>query len=310
MTPLHIPRANKGTYPLLLDGVLSCGDLHYYVQAVPFGPLSIGGYGTEIHSVNDQVWVQSQYCARHSSLSATNRPFYRIQKPRSEYARYHKAFLWVADLGKHFVDYLQYNTDEEKHVYFSHFKSEFYAWIIRRHGHSNQFLQWHQGFGREDFRVAIAAHVEHLWTEATDMDDKLRRHFLWKEIDPKALNAIPTQISVCAKSDKTVVTPLIAATFKNIYFASMIETRVVADPSVKAAWRARKKALGFMTNEYTLRSWDDSKPELQVITDPINPRDVVGIHRDTEDTQTVWGKTSSEIWFGKLPVFVSVSVLN
>lgn len=43
-----------------------------------------------------------------------------------------------------------------------------------------------------DFRVAIAAHVEYLWTEATDMNDKFRRQFLWKEIDPKALRAIPT----------------------------------------------------------------------------------------------------------------------
>lgn len=63
---------------------------------------------------------------------------------------------------------------------------------MRHHQQSGQAQQWLQEFGQMDFRVAIAAHVEYLWTEATDMNDKFRRQFLWKEIDPKALRAIPT----------------------------------------------------------------------------------------------------------------------
>jgi DNA (cytosine-5)-methyltransferase 1 len=296
MIPLHTLRASKGTYPLLLDGVLSCGNISFYIQAVPFGPLSIGGYGLDTHSVCDDIWIQSQHCVQNSSLRSNNRPFYRIRQPRSEYLRYHEAFLWIADLGKHFVDYLQNSTENKRNVHFSHFESEFHAWLIRHHGRSSRVQQWLREFGQTDFRVAIAAHVEHLWTEATDMNDKLRRHFVWKEIDPKALSAIPAQISVCAQSDKTVVTPLIFDTFKNIYFVSRIETRVATNPTVKAAWRARKKALGFMADEYIPPPLNAPVPELQSVSNSINPGDVVGVSRDTD---TAWKKTKSEIWFGK-----------
>lgn len=295
MMPLHAPRASKGTFPFLFDGVLSCGNLSYYVQAVPFGPLSIGGYGMETHSAGNDIWIQSQSCAR-----SKDKLFYRIRQPRSEYLRYHEAFLWIADLGKHFVDFLQDNTDNKRDVHFSHFSSQFHQWITRHHRQSEQFQQWLGAFGQTEFRVAIAVHVEHLWTEATDMNDRLRRHFIWKEIDPKALKAIPTQMSVSAPSDITVVTPLIYETFKNVYFASRMETRVVTEPTVKAAWRARKKALGFMTDEYSTPAPDVPKPALKPAPQSISPGDVVGIHRDTEATHTTsWGRTTSDTWFGK-----------
>lgn len=90
MIPLHAPRASNGTYPFLFDGVLSFGNLSYYVQAVPFGHLSIGGYGTETRSACDTIWIQSQFCARDASLRSHNRPFYRIRESRSEYRRYHE----------------------------------------------------------------------------------------------------------------------------------------------------------------------------------------------------------------------------
>jgi DNA (cytosine-5)-methyltransferase 1 len=297
MIPLHSIRANKGTYPLLFDGVLSCGDRSYYVQAAPFGPLSIGGYGLDAHSIGNDIWIQSRHCRKVLSLSS-NRPFYRLQQPRSEYTRYHDAFLWIADLGKHFVDYLQYNTDNKTNVRFSHFESDFHSWLIRHHGRSNQFRRWLGAFGRTDFRVAIAAHVEHLWTEAIDMNNKLRRHFLWKEVDPKALNAIPKQLSVSSKLDKTVVTPLVYETFKNIYFSSIIEARVATDPVVKTARRSRKKALGFMTGEYKSPLSINSPPDTQDVSSSINAGDVVGISRDVEQT-SAWKNTKSEIWFGK-----------
>ncbi|KAE9981414.1 hypothetical protein EG327_006222 [Venturia inaequalis] len=293
MMPLHAPRATKGTYPFLFDGILSCGNLTCYVQAVPFGPLSIGGYGIDTHSAKDDIWIQSQFCAR-----SKNQTFYRIRQPRSEYSRYHEAFLWVADLGKHFVDFLQENTDNKRSVHLSHFESEFHGWITQNHGKSIQVQQWLSAFGQMDFRVAVVAYVEHLWTEATDMNDELRRHFLWKEIDPKALSAIPTQISMSAPSDMTVVTPLIFETFKNIYFASRLEIRVAIDPVVKAIWRARKKALGFMTDEYSKSALNAPEPVLKPVPKAIRPGDVVGIKRDTEDTHaTSWGGTTSQTWF-------------
>lgn len=217
--------------------------------------------------------------------------------------RYHEAFLWIADLGKHFVDYLQEATDVKRSVHFSDFRSDFHEWFVRHHRQSDQAQQWLQVFGQTDFRVAIAANIEHLWTEATDMNDKLRRHFIWKEIDPKALTAIPTQMSVFAPSDMTVVTPLIFETFKNIYFSSRMEIRVATDPIVKAAWRARKKALGFMTDEYSTPPLNAPEPVIKAVPESISPGDVVGIHRDTEDTHTTsWGRTTSDTWFGKQPL--------
>lgn len=294
MMPLHAPRASKGTYPFLFDGVLSCGGLSCYVQAVPFGPLSIGGYGKDTHSAKDNVWIQSQFCAR-----SKNKTFFRIRQPRSEYSRYHEAFLWIADLGKHFVDFLQENMDNKRTVHLSYFESEFHGWVTHHHRQSDQVQRWLKVFGQTDFRVAIAAHVEHLWTEATDMNDKLRCHFIWQEIDPRALRAIPTQLSVSAPSDMTVVTPLIFETFKDVYFSSRLEARVATDPVVKAAWRARKKALGFMTDDYSKPALNAPEPMLKAVPMAISPGDVVGIKRDMEDTHaTSWGRTKSDIWFG------------
>jgi DNA (cytosine-5)-methyltransferase 1 len=296
MLPLHLLRANMQTYPLLFDGVLSCGDVSYYIQEVPFERLSIGGYNDmDKHSVCDIVWIQSQHCQKDASLLSSNRPWYRIQQPRSEYLRYHEPFLWIADLGKHFVDYLQDNTDTKTYVHFSHFEAEFHAWLISHHGQSIQFQQWLRAFGQTDFRVAIAANVEHLWTEATNINDKLRRHFVWKEMDPKALNAIPPQMSVCAKPAKTVVTPFVYECFKNIYFASMIEARVATDPIVKASQRSRKKALGFMNEGYIPALLNMPPPKIQSAPTSINPGDVVGVSRDVE---SAWKKTKAEIWFG------------
>lgn len=48
-------------------------------------------------------------------------------------------------------------------------------------------------------------------------------------------------MTVYAASDMTVITPLTFETFKNIYFASRIETRVATNPIVKAARGHGKK---------------------------------------------------------------------
>lgn len=302
MVPLHMPRANRSS-PLLFDGVLSCGALSYYVQKVPFGVLSIDGYcDLDKHSVSDDIWIQSTYCERDVTPHSRARPWYCIRQPRGEYLRYHEPFLWIADLGKHFVDYLQDNRENKTDIKLSHFKAAFYDWLIDHHGRSLQFQQWLEAFGKTDFRVVILAHVEHLWTEATNINDKLRCHFIWKEIDPKALSAIPTQVSRCAPLNKTVVTPLVYECFKKIYFASLIETRVVKDPVVKAAQRSRKKALGFMAEEYKLPPSDTLLPRIQLTlpTTLISTGDVVGVSRDVE---SAWKNTTSETWFGTKAIY-------
>jgi DNA (cytosine-5)-methyltransferase 1 len=287
MIPLHMLHIKTGCDQLLLDGILTYGNQSFYVEAVPVKFLSIGGYNDlEKHAVSD-IWIQSVKGSQAGDV------WYRLGNPNQEYSRYYETSLWVANLGKHFVDYLLSHAD----VRLAHFQNEFYKWLEEQHAHSINFQRWFRQFSSTDFRTVIAANVDHLWTEATNISAGLRHKFIWKEVDFKDLSAVRKQENVHANTKKTIVTPFVFKCFRNMYFAPTLEQREVKSPTVNAAQQARKHKMGFSTGDHVMQLLDTPPPELEPAPDPnsIRRSDVVGISKDNE---SAW-KTKADIWFGE-----------
>jgi DNA (cytosine-5)-methyltransferase 1 len=278
---LHALLAKVRCDRLLFNGTLSVGSQRRYVQALPFEVLSIGGYNDlDCHSVSE-VWIQTAH-------GRTNNIWYRLRKPAPEYVRYHEPFCWVADLGKHFADYLL----RHKYAELDDFRIRFHTWAMQQHSVSARFRRWLKQFGSSDFRVAIAAHSDYLWKETTSINNDLQNRPIWGEVDHRALRAIPPQKPYLSKSSKTIITPFIFECFKHMYFAKVLEPRDSTSPAVLKAQHARKKALGFFTTLYTPRAFAvQSQHRLQ---HRLQPGQVVSVPRDIE---TDWGD-KAEIWLG------------
>ncbi|KMU88069.1 DNA methyltransferase Dim-2 [Coccidioides immitis H538.4] len=110
----------------------------FYLERISFMTVSIGGYeDLERHGVGNDVWIQSTHCNTRGQI------WYRLGKPAREYAPYHHTFLWVANLAKHFVDYLK----EKRNVALSAFKSHFREWLWEHHHLDSTFRGWLEKLG-------------------------------------------------------------------------------------------------------------------------------------------------------------------
>ena len=133
------------------DGTITDGTTWHYVQKVPFKALSIGGYEDLIaHTTFPDIWIQSSIDAREHCGGV----WYRLKSPSTEYSRFHEPFMWLADLAKHFVDYL----DNHENVCLQDFRIDFFAWLRMLHGDQPGFNEWAEAYGDVDFRRAIVAH--------------------------------------------------------------------------------------------------------------------------------------------------------
>jgi DNA (cytosine-5)-methyltransferase 1 len=188
------------------DGILKSGGMQRYVQCVPFNVCSIGNYGPEHHEVGDNIWIQS-------TLNKGSDLYYRLKKPSSVYERYHKGFIWLANLAKHFVDYLKAMSDEKHSVSIKSFRSDFATWLHETHGENEDFRVWFQKFGRRDFCAHISGNIDFLWKEAIGTWPVLSKHPIWKQV--MTLDALPLQK---VKGDGTVVTPYVYDCFSHLQF--------------------------------------------------------------------------------------------
>lgn len=282
MVPLHMLKKSKALCDrLLLNGTLSIGREKYYVQGLPFEILSISGYNDlDCHSVS-KMWIQTD-------RAKINNVWYRLNNPSLEYARYYNPFLWIATFGKHFVDYLIYHPIIE----LRDFKIDFHDWIFQHHGTSIQFQQWLRQYKSTDFRVAVAAHHEFLWKEATDIDKTLRRRHIWKEVYYGMLNAITKQPNYIPSGSGTIVTPFVFDCFRDMYFARVLEPRECTNQSILDMQRSRKQALGFFTKPYL-----NQLPTIAVQHRPpksVQQGQVVSIPRDSK---TKW-VDKADTWLG------------
>lgn len=191
---------------------------------MPFSTLSLDGYGTNAVTISDKIWLQSPLAEKHNA-------WYLLRRPSKEYARFHTPFLWLADFSKHFVAYLDSKQDS-RHVRLHDFKTDFYDWLIAQHGTDPSFQAWFEMFGSKDFRTVIAANYEFLWKESVIVQDEHRKCYLWREVDAKALSAVPLQPQ---KVHNTIVTPYVYECFKRMYFASAMECRKPVEEVCRAS---------------------------------------------------------------------------
>lgn len=154
-------------------------------------------------------------------------------------------------------------------------------------------------FGQNDFRITIAAHIDYLWKEASDVIRpiaRVQRHQVWAEVDPraspKAPGAIPRQEAIhankkftFAKTTRngkkksieyyyTIVTPFVYDCFRGMYFGSVMEARYTKDAAVQAAQTCRNRELGFPCNVKD-KNAGKALPHIDLPTD-IRAGDIVG----------------------------------
>lgn len=210
-----------GVKHLYFDGVVCYAGRQRYVQKVPFEILSIGGYEEpERSGVGPYIWIQSMEGTRHGV-------WYRLSHPAAEYKRYHEPFLWMADLAKHLVDYLQTHNA----VALSHLRHRFYEWLQDIYPAHGCVRHWLEKYGDQDFRRIVAAHANFLYFQAVQVNQKHQKHPIWEEIHPRILRAIPEQVEHTSNKEmfvtitekgefvsirKTTVTPYVFNCFKEL----------------------------------------------------------------------------------------------
>lgn len=229
-----LDRLRQDRYPeFFFDGVLSYGDQQRHVEAVPFEVVTVDGYGDDTDDVSNEICIQSKL---QSKLARGKGAWYQLGNPAPEYKRFYHPFLWLARFTKYFVAYLL----EKEQVTLSHFRSEFIEWLeARQTAHKQSFQKWLNYCQLRDFRTTVVANVGYLWKECHGLDLELRRHFIWQEIDPQHLRAIPEQPNL---ETLTVVTPFAFECFQNMYFGDrLVERRI--DKRVLELTRRRKTLL-------------------------------------------------------------------
>ncbi|MCJ1398754.1 DNA methyltransferase Dim-2 [Xylographa trunciseda] len=196
------------------DGFILDGSERHYVRKIPFKLLSVGGYeDLDTHTVENHIWIQSLLGGK----GIDGGTWYRLKTSSKEYTRYHRPFLWVADLAKHVLDFLNYH----KEVTLNAFRHNFYVWLLKVHGNDISFKIWSQEYGDSDFRRAIVAHSKYIVGQSLQLGGGYESHPMWGEVGPglNLLNAVMRQQD---REQFTVVTPLVYQCFKDMAFGRFL----------------------------------------------------------------------------------------
>ena len=153
--------------------------------------------------------------------------WYRLSYPAVEYTRYHQPFLWMADLAKHLVDYLQTHNG----VALSDLRHLFYDWLQSIYPADECVRRWLEVYRDQDFRRIVAAHANFLYFQAVQVDQKYEKHPIWEEMHPRILRAVTEQLEHTSDKNmfatltergefvsirKTTVTPYVFNCFKEL----------------------------------------------------------------------------------------------
>ncbi|KAL1852673.1 hypothetical protein Plec18167_009597 [Paecilomyces lecythidis] len=283
---LHEVALKQGNTRFFFDGILLIEENRkVFLRHVPFEFVSIGGYEkVEQHTVGSDIWIQSVRGKRQGGI------WYRICEPSLEYKPCHDAFLWLADFGKHFLDFLS----EREQVTLHDFSNDFAAWLKQVHGPDPSFNKWFCEFGKSDFRQAVVSHSEYLLKQAIDIDRDYEDSTLWRELG-LTQSIIKEQPQ---RANGTIVTPYVYRCFQNMEWGGQLQISQPA-PAVLIDQQTRIRELGFETSraDFKFEPRGDgihsaSIPHSEI---EVHPGDVVSVERDEE---TVW-KTSShnDLWY-------------
>ncbi|KAK3486655.1 DNA methyltransferase Dim-2 [Neurospora hispaniola] len=207
------------------DGVLKYGNTKHYVTGMQVLELPVGNYGSSLHSVNGQIWVRSK-------LNAKKEIYYLLKKPAYEYQRYYQPFLWIADLGKHVVDYCTRMVERKREVTLGCFKSEFIQWASKAHGKSKAFQNWRAQHPSDDFRTSVAANIGYIWKEINGVagakraaGDRLFRELMIVKPGQYFRQEVPPG-PVVTEGDRTVAATIVTPYIKEC-FGHMILGKVL-----------------------------------------------------------------------------------
>ncbi|KAF2088522.1 S-adenosyl-L-methionine-dependent methyltransferase [Saccharata proteae CBS 121410] len=266
---------------LVVDGFVTYGKTKRYIQAIEFEILSIDGYEDACATVRDKIYIQS-------TLSQRKKLWYRLTTPSKEYLRYYKPFLWIADLSKHVVNYLQHHNK----VCLEDFRHRFHTWLTSTYGSDPIFKNWHSQYGRLDYRSQINANILFLWKEISSVftNNGAAQEPLWKDLNFHADSVIKEQPMITLPT-KTVVTPWAGACFQQMSFAKILDPRA-ASLSVMEASNQRREDLGFVPEAYVASKSKSTVNLAHSTKSKVVVGDVVLIHRDQEGK---W-KDKAETW--------------
>jgi DNA (cytosine-5)-methyltransferase 1 len=275
---LEIPITKK----LCFDGFICLGTTKHFVHAVPIEDTSIEGYG-DLETASVTTYIQSTLAAKDTVYDI----WYRLNKAALGYRKFHKSFLWVAQLGKHVIDYLESAGSVGLHD----FREDFHDWVTQRFDRCLDFKRWHSAFRHQtDFRVGVNAYIEYFYNQAYNLPNskQLLAHPLWGECLAKGLTAVEIQEEVIKQ---TIATPKVFSCSKDMYFGGQLRKQRPAETIVIEQER-RKRKLGFAKRGSTRRTTIMRSNVCEPYGDsPVKVGDVVALIPDETDT-TVWRNTN------------------
>ncbi|KAI5458548.1 hypothetical protein BGZ63DRAFT_362580 [Mariannaea sp. PMI_226] len=219
MRSLHQLDARQGMGDFFFDGKLSVGNTTFFVKRVTIAALPIGNYGTlKEHAVRHKIWLRS-------SLNGNREIYYRLRKPADEYRRFFNPFLWVADLTKHFVDFLGAMGNNNRKVDILCFRTTFNTWLSKAHKRDPEFIAWRSQFPRNDFRSSVVANISFLYKEAIGVlgHNKAYSHTIWSEVWDFTRYKPYVGKLVNDENPPTVVTQYIYDCFSHLPFGDRLE---------------------------------------------------------------------------------------
>ena len=268
---------------LCFDGFVRLENVERYVQGVPFQQCSIKDY-TDKQNPEVTSYIQSEMAANDKEYDI----WYRLTQPIPQYQSLQDAFLWIAQLGKHVLHYMEGASRS-----LACFREDFHTFLKDRFSDNRDFEKWHAAFRNQvDFRVAIVTYIEYLYKEASNRpnSDQFVGQPLWVECMARAVTPnIPRK----SDSEQTVATPAVYACFKDMYFGKQIRLQAPST-SVLDKQEYRKKKLGFSTTSSESLSYAELSKSCQPYeASPVMVGDVVAVVPDEADSR-LWKHTKRD----------------
>ncbi|KFG79014.1 putative DNA (cytosine-5)-methyltransferase [Metarhizium anisopliae] len=284
MRCLHHLYARPGYSNFFFDGILSNnGQGKTFMKRIPISAVPVGQYGLQYHSVGNQIWLQSTYCDQSDI-------FYKLCLPAREYRRFFKAFLWVANLAKHFVDFLVFMEEKGTRVTIRHFQSAFGDWLLVVHGDAPDLMDWLAQHASSDFRTSVNANISFLYKEYRGIitDREYGYHDIWAEIWD--FTKYP-DLSTGTAQGPTVVTDYVYHRFSDLPFGNRLHNFPLSRRASELRERASLKhglelacaSHGPDTSSFVNKTGGD----ISDITRAIKPGDTISTRRDGEVSRSM-----------------------
>ena len=212
----HIVCSEEDSGVYYLDGIVSHEGAQKRIIGAVIYDVNIGGLNDiATHTSVHHIWVQTKQSRRRQDC------WYRLSDPSNEYTKTWSNFVWLADLNKHVIDYLEHASMSAEKVHLHHFKAAFWAQLFEWHGRNEDFQGWHASCGGiTDFRMHMTFHAAFLRDQAYSIsgqegfDSSILIHPVWTEIGAgKFVEDEQSQ----AQYEQTVVTPNVGSAFTQAF---------------------------------------------------------------------------------------------